>query len=373
MKLPCKTLIIVGLFAFLACSNIDAQIGAPLPTPVDLPRKSPMATVSQRVGITDVNIIYSRPSLKGRQFPEEIIQNGRVWRAGANENTIISFSTDVTINGSFLAKGTYGLHMIPDEDNWTIIFSSTATDWGSFAYREDEDALRIKITPQTTNSETEFLTYGFDKITLTEAEIYMQWGQIRIAFAVNIDTHKLVLEGINRDMRSTAGAGWSGRHQAGAYIVAHKLSDHYEDALNWLRTSIANNRNFNNLMTLSELYTLQGDPAKQQKAVADALDVGTSIQLGNYAYDVVMKDKRDKKTMQEAYEILKKAQDKYPEDMVSYANMGIWYRRLPNRSKKETRQAIELYKKAIEIGAEQFPFYANMLQQSVDEMTKEIE
>ena len=174
-------------------------------------------------------------------------------------------------------------------------------------------------------------------------------------------------------MRSTAGAGWAGRHQAAAYIIEHQLSDHYEDALNWLRTSIANNRNFNNLMTLSELHALNSDDQKKEKAISDALDVATSIQLGNYAYNVVMGDKRDPETMNAAYDILKMAWDKYPEDMVSHANLGIWYNRLPNKTKEDTLKAIGLYEKAIEIGKEQFPFYANLLQESVDKMKKEIE
>src|SRR5581483_2947773 len=113
-----------------------------------LPLQSQRAVVTQRVGITDITITYHRPLAKGRQIFGTVVPYGKVWRAGANENTTIEFTDPVSIEGKPLAAGTYGLHMIPGEDHWTVIFSKVSTAWGSFTYDEKEDALRVDVKPQ---------------------------------------------------------------------------------------------------------------------------------------------------------------------------------------------------------------------------------
>ena len=108
---------------------------------LDLPEASQRAEVKQRIGFTDITIIYHSPDVKGRKIWGDLVPYGKVWRAGANENTTISFTDDVTINGSALPAGVYGLHMIPGESEWTIIFSRNHTSWGSFFYNKDEKAI----------------------------------------------------------------------------------------------------------------------------------------------------------------------------------------------------------------------------------------
>jgi hypothetical protein len=101
---------------------------------LDLPRQSQRAEVSQRIGITDITINYHRPLVNDRKVWDGLVPYGKVWRAGANENTTITFSDPVLIDGKPLDKGTYGLHMIPNADEWTIIFSKNSTSWGAFTY-----------------------------------------------------------------------------------------------------------------------------------------------------------------------------------------------------------------------------------------------
>ena len=108
--------------------------------------------VTQRIGLTDVTISYSRPLVKGRKMFGGLVPYGEVWRAGANENTIIEFSDPVTIEGQPVAKGTYGLHMIPGENEWTVILSKNSSSWGSFTYDQKEDALRVKVKPQASEA-----------------------------------------------------------------------------------------------------------------------------------------------------------------------------------------------------------------------------
>src|ERR1700726_2129295 len=130
-------------------------------TELNLPRISQRAQVTQRVGLTDVTIVYHAPLAGGRELFGKVVPYGQVWRAGANENTTISFTDDVSVEGHPLAAGTYGLHMIPSADQWTIIFSKNSTSWGSFSYDQKEDALRVTTKSQPVEFE-EALQYSFD-------------------------------------------------------------------------------------------------------------------------------------------------------------------------------------------------------------------
>src|SRR5213595_1875162 len=115
---------------------------------LNLPDVSQAAEVKQRIALTDITINYHRPLVNGRKIWGALVPYGKVWRAGANENTTIAFSDPVSVEGQPLPKGTYGLHMIPNENEWTIIFSKNSTSWGSFTYDQKEDALRVKVKPQ---------------------------------------------------------------------------------------------------------------------------------------------------------------------------------------------------------------------------------
>src|SRR5438045_8375585 len=118
-------------------------------TILELPRHSQHAVVTQRIGITDITLNHRRPLVNGRKIWGGLVPYGQVWRAGANENTTITFTDPVSVEGKPLDRGTYGLHMIPAADQWTVIFSKASTAWGSFTYKESEDALRVQVKPQT--------------------------------------------------------------------------------------------------------------------------------------------------------------------------------------------------------------------------------
>src|ERR1019366_5142711 len=125
-----------------ALGVILAGAAGTLPGPslgMSLPRQSQRASVSQRVSLTDITVAYHRPLVGGREIWGRVAPYGEVWRAGANENTTIEVSEPVTVDGQILAKGIYGLHMIPSSDFWTVIFSKNATSWGSFSYDPSED------------------------------------------------------------------------------------------------------------------------------------------------------------------------------------------------------------------------------------------
>ncbi len=148
-------------------------------------RLSPKAEVMQQVGLTDVKISYGRPGVKGRTIWGKLVPYDAVWRAGANEATKITFSTDVVIEGKKLKKGSYSFFTIPGKKEWTIIFNKVADQWGAFEYNESQDALRIKVKPEKGNWQ-EWLAYTISKVTDTSAIIRLEWEKLRVPFKVEV-------------------------------------------------------------------------------------------------------------------------------------------------------------------------------------------
>ncbi len=148
-------------------------------------RISPKAEVLQQVGFTDINIVYSRPGVKGRTIWGKLVPYDAVWRAGANEATKIVFSSDVTIEGKKLKKGSYSFFTIPGKTEWTIIFNKVADQWGAFEYNESEDALRVKVKTEKGNWQ-EWLSYTITKTSDTSAVIQLEWEKLKVPFKVEV-------------------------------------------------------------------------------------------------------------------------------------------------------------------------------------------
>jgi hypothetical protein len=148
-------------------------------------RISPKAMVKQKVGFTDVTIDFSRPGVKGREIWGGLVPYNKVWRAGANEATKITFSDDVKINGNSIKAGRYGFFAIPAEDNWIIIFNKVAEQWGAFEYNEAEDVLRIEVTPEEGYFQ-EWLDYTITKTSKTKAIVKLEWEKLKVPFEVEV-------------------------------------------------------------------------------------------------------------------------------------------------------------------------------------------
>jgi hypothetical protein len=146
-------------------------------------RVSPKASVMQVVGFTEIQIDYGRPGVKGRKIWGELVPYNRVWRAGANEATVISFSNDVTIEGKNLPAGKYSFFTIPNKDEWVLIFNRAAEQWGAFEYNESQDALRVTVKQQENNF-VEWLTYSFSKTGDHSAVINLKWEKLKVPFKV---------------------------------------------------------------------------------------------------------------------------------------------------------------------------------------------
>ena len=150
-------------------------------------RISPKAEVMQVVGMTQVNISYSKPGVKARKIWGTLVPYNKVWRAGADEATKITFSSDVKIEGKKLSAGSYSFFVIPNKKEWTVIFNKVANQWGAFEYNEAEDVMRIKVKPKTAEFE-EWLKYEITKTGDYSANISLQWEKLKIILKLEINS-----------------------------------------------------------------------------------------------------------------------------------------------------------------------------------------
>jgi Protein of unknown function (DUF2911) len=241
--------------SLIAGFALPAQLCQAQSAVLNLPRGSQHAVLTQRIGITDITINYHRPVVNSREIWGKLVPYGDVWRAGANENTTISFSDPVSIEGQALPAGTYGLHMIPNQSEWTVIFSKNSTSWGSFTYNKDEDALRVNVKPQPTDMH-EALTYDFDDVKPASAVVTLRWEKLAIPFKVDVKTDDIVAENLHKQLRGLAQYTWDGWNDAATYLLTEKV--HLDDALTYCDKSIQNEERYDNLMTKSQVLTALG-------------------------------------------------------------------------------------------------------------------
>jgi len=225
------------------------------------PRVSQKAVAYQIIGLSKTKVVYSRPAVKDREIWGKLVPYNAPWRAGANENTTITFGDDVKIEGKELAAGTYGLHMIPTETTWEIAFSKNSTAWGSFSYDPDQDALRVIVTPTKSDHFYELLTYTFDDVEAESAVCALQWADKKIPFKVEVDVHTVVLASLRDELQTQAGFTWIGWNEAANYCLKNKVN--YKEGLGWATRSAFINPNSNNLMTKAQLTAkVKGDGYK---------------------------------------------------------------------------------------------------------------
>jgi hypothetical protein len=245
------------------------------------PEVSPKATVSQVVGLTELAVSYHRPAANGRVVWGALVPYGQVWRAGANENTTLSVSTPVTVNGTALAAGTYGVHMIPADGDWTVIFSRETGAWGSFSYDQKEDAARVTAKPEATPQQ-ERLSYSFDEPTADAVVLAMRWEKLRVPLTIRVDLGRTVLDNYKAQLRGLPRFGWQGWNQAANWAAQNSID--LDDALLWADRSIGMNRNFANLRTKALVLAKKGDGAAADALTKEALTIATEVEINAYGY-----------------------------------------------------------------------------------------
>jgi tetratricopeptide (TPR) repeat protein len=224
--------------------------------PIPLPEASPGATVGQTIGVTDVNISYHRPAVNKRKIWGGLVPYDSLWRAGANENTTISFSTPVKIEGKDLAAGTYAFYAIPSASQWTLVFSKFAGDWGGYNYDPAEDVLRVNVTPQPTPDSQERLSYSFDDVTNNSAIASIRWEKLRVPMKIEVDLPSTVRTSIATALRG--GKHWDAASWAAAARWELRNGDP-DTALKYADHALSLSVNLSTLRTKAAILEKKGD------------------------------------------------------------------------------------------------------------------
>jgi hypothetical protein len=240
------SLLLAGIFIV---TLVSAQ------TQLRIPRISQPAKISQTIGLSDVSISYHRPGVKGREIWGNVVKYDEVWRAGANEPTLITFSDDVTIDGKKLGAGTYRFVVIPSKTgDWALIFNTETKNWGT-VYEAKYDSLKIMVKPEAASQE-EWMSFSFTDLTPASARVVLAWEKIRLSFKFEIN--------ILAKLQASVG-NWQLLNNAARFALDNKM--YLEEGFAWVERSIALDKNARNLQTKAELLAQTG---KTDNAISTA-------------------------------------------------------------------------------------------------------
>ena len=246
----------------------------------DLPQPSPSTHLEQRVGLTDITLDYSRPSVNGRVIFGDLVPFGSHWRAGANQNTKVTFSKPVTIAGTDVAAGTYSLSMIPNKGTWTVILNTKTDMWGVDGYSQEQDVLRLEVTPQAI-APVETMRMSLENITVSNAEIVLDWSDVRIALPVELNTMELATANIDAAIAAEP-ENWRVYRNAANFYNQHNIE--LATALTYMEKSIALNPDSWYSYYLYAQVLAKNDRKKEaKKAASKALEMGRAESAKNNA------------------------------------------------------------------------------------------
>jgi len=304
-----RRLFVWTLGLFLAAATVASAQGVTLPPSGN----NQKATVTQHIGLVTVTIDYSSPhtvspsgedrrgKIWGTLVPYGIYDLGfnnrkGPWRAGANENTVFTVSHPVKIQGQTLPAGRYGLHMIAGEKEWTIIFSTNSTSWGSFSYEPSEDALRVQAMPQPAPFH-EWLSYEFTERKPDRATVALEWDELGVPFTIEvIDPVSLYVENLRNELRDRAGFTWQGWDAAANYLLQQNRN--LDLALRWSENAVAmpgiGQANFSTLSTKAQILDkmARADEAKAVMATALDLPAASALEIHQYGRQLIAQGKK---------------------------------------------------------------------------------
>ena len=270
MKKLTLLLTIYSLFSF----SLSAQYHK-----LDRPQASPYVEEMQELGITQIKVKYSSPAVNGRNIWGGVVpMNGDPipWRTGANINTIISFSTDVFIEGQPLPAGSYGFHTNPGEKEWELIFASNDNVWGSY-YLDLENEVALKVTvPAVESSHQEMLDFNFMNRTDSSLQIAVEWEKVSVPFTISVDLNKTVVESLRYQLKGHTTNAWNAWTTAALWCLDHNTN--LEEALQWATRSIEGGyggyratKNFTNLAAKARIELELGKTQEGEGTMKEAL------------------------------------------------------------------------------------------------------
>jgi Protein of unknown function (DUF2911) len=276
-----------------------------------LPDVSQAAEVKQRIALTDIAIKYHRPLVNGRKIWGGLVPYGKVWRVGANENTTIEFSDPVSVEGKPLAKGVYGLHMIPNQDSWTVVFSKTNTGWGSYSYDQKEDALRVDVKPKPLPQPEEALEFEFEDVKPTSTAVTLKWEKLGVPFTVSVNDADQTLQNIRAQLKGAGQFAWQALDQGAQFCLTRKVN--LDEGLRWADASIQIEERFDNVSTKADILKALNRPDEAKTTWNHALEIATAPQLYGYGRQL-----QNQKQGAEAMEIFKEVAKRFPQGVFGY-------------------------------------------------------
>ena len=304
---------------------------------VTVPQPSPRARVEQTVGVTELSVTYNRPAVNKRKVWGGLVPWGEVWRAGANENTVLASSTEFTVEGHKLPAGRYGLHLLPAEGGaWQLIVSTIHTGWGSYGYDQKEDAFRAAVKPEAA-PDVERLQYDFDDVTDNGATLALRWEKLRVPIQIAVDTNEATFAKLRAELRGLPQFFPRAYSEAAGWLIAHDT--HLDEAGQWLEKGNGISPTFNGLMAKSKLLEKKGDAAGAQAARERAATIATEVELNVFGYTLLQAGKTA-----EALAAFRKNAKDHPESWNVHDSLGEALEKAG-----EKKEAKESYRRALKL------------------------
>ena len=250
-------------------------------------RVSQFASVTQTIGVNEVTITYHRPGVKGREIWGKLVPYNEVWRSGANNATVFSFSDDVTINGTTLKAGKYSFFTIPTEKEWTVIFNSAADQWGAYSYDSTKNVLMFSVMPQQVPHE-EWLSYNFSELSATSATAMLRWEKLAIPFTITTNTEENIRK---------AESNYSNLAAQQAALLARYSFDNksdYERGMKAIDRAIALNPSYGNHNLKAQMLAQQEKYADAVKAGELAIEIGKKANANTGAFEKMVSEWKEK-------------------------------------------------------------------------------
>lgn len=301
---------------------------------LELPWPSPHATVSQVVALATFSVDYHRPGVNGRVIWGGLVPWDSVWRAGANENSVLSSTAPFTIGGTILPAGRYGIFLLPGQSRWVFILSRQSNAWGAFSYNASEDALRVEVAP-VPGPFTERLQYEFEDPTDSTVTLSLRWEKLAVRVPIRIDRDRVVLDSLASQLRNLPrfwGTAWA---QAAAWAL-NNTSDVAQAGV-WADTAVALQPDFASYNIKAAVLARQGQAVRADSLRQAHLATATEAQVNAYGYQLL-----NERRNAEAIAIFQRNTKEHPGSWNVWDSLGEAYAATGDKAK-----AIANYHKAL--------------------------
>ncbi|TPE43168.1 DUF2911 domain-containing protein [Pontibacter mangrovi] len=242
---------------------------------VQLPQASPAAMLRQTVGLTDITVNYHAPGAKGRKVFGGLVPYGQLWRAGANEATLVTFEDELFLNNERVPAGTYSFFIFPQSDTlWNVVLNKDTTLWGLEGYNELDDVAYLEVVPHKSAEFVETMQFSFSDIGTNKANLNLAWENTEITLSIETDIEKKALENIQYALAHAASDDWYTWAQCAEYMLPRK--EHHAKALEWINKSIAIKENFYNNWIKAKLYAHNNEFQVAAALSAKAIELGST-------------------------------------------------------------------------------------------------